>query len=196
MSQVSIPTGASLAATDGQFIMKDKNGQQIQIFSFSSLLVELGAKTLEAHQMAFQSQMKRSEAMVKCMEELNEIMQEASRLKGQLPSTGDSKSVQSDGSLDQMIREFNANYPDFTINATEKSPFSNLLPVVLYSEQEISSLVSNLQTTQSLVSSFNEQQGTRTSQAMSRASGFLQQLQTAMQSARECLTAAAKAGAV
>jgi homoserine kinase len=194
MSQVSIPAGASLVAADGQFTMKDKDGKEIQTFSFSSLLVELGAKTLEAHQAAFQSQMRRSEAMVQCMEELNEIMQEASRLKGKLSGSGDSKSVMTeDDSLDKMIREFNTKYPDFAITA--EAPV-NLGGKYMYSEQSLSSLVSNLQTAQSLVSSFNEQQGTRTSQAMSRASGFLQQLQTAMQSVRECLTAAAKTGAV
>jgi hypothetical protein len=58
----------------------------------------------------------------------------------------------------------------------------------------VEALSSNAQTVSSTLSSENEQQSMRTNQAMNRSSGFLQQLQTMMQSAKDALQAAAKSG--
>ena len=62
-------------------------------------------------------------------------------------------------------------------------------------KENVNILTSQMQTAQSTLSSENEQQSMRTNQAMNRSSGFLQQLQGLMQSAKEALQAASKAGA-
>lgn len=66
----------------------------------------------------------------------------------------------------------------------------------LVSKSGLESLSSNAQTAQSTLSSENEQQNMRTNQAMNRSSGFLQQLQAMMQTAKEAQQAATKTGGV
>ena len=62
-------------------------------------------------------------------------------------------------------------------------------------KENVNNLITQMQTCQSTLSSENEQQSMRTNQAMNRSSGFLQQLQGLMQTAKEALQAASKAGA-
>jgi arginyl-tRNA synthetase len=190
MSSTVNSAAPSVTVVNGMFQVKDSDGSTRSL-SFASLMIDMGVRALTANQQAFETQLAQAQSLVDCMQELNAIMQAANSIKGQ----GDSDTKyygdpgRKEDSLASRLDAFNKKYPSFNVSYTTYDGNSTI-----YTKQQLETLISNLQTTQSLVSSFNEQQGTRTSQAMSRSSGFLQQLQTAMQTAKEALAAAAKAG--
>ncbi|MDR2161744.1 MAG: hypothetical protein LBO77_06370 [Desulfovibrio sp.] len=192
MSQIQNSPGVQAAG--GNFVLTGTDGKQTTL-CFASLMIELGVRNLTANQQAFETQMARSQSLVDAMQELNEIMQAAGLIKAKFSSESKAESVhggQAVADLYTKLEAFNRNYPDFKVEANiVTSSITNLIGI---NKGDTETLISNLQTSQSLLSSFNEQQGTRTSQAMSRSTGFLQQLQTAMQTAKEALLAAAKTG--
>ncbi|MDR2801522.1 MAG: hypothetical protein LBB52_09730 [Desulfovibrio sp.] len=187
MSQIQNNPGVQAAG--GKFVLTGTDGVQTTL-CFASLMIELGVMNLTANQQAFETQMARSQSLVDAMQELNEIMQLAGNIKAKFTSESKTETLftgQDVIDLKAKLNAFNKNYPDFKVEAN----FQNNNSI---SKANTETLISNLQTSQSLLSSFNEQQGTRTSQAMSRSTGFLQQLQTAMQTAKEAMMAAARTG--
>jgi hypothetical protein len=197
MSQISNNSAVTnVQSTGGNFAVTYADGSKKEL-CFASLMIEIGIMGLTANQQAFETQMKQAEALVQAMEKLNAIVQKAGILKAGFAADAKSDAVLSaaDGALgvdelyNMLYNEFNLNYPAF---ATKADFGYKNGPTITRGSLE--TLISNLQTSQSLLASFNEQQGTRTSQAMSRSSGFLQQLQTAMQTAKEAMAAAAKSG--
>lgn len=86
----------------------------------------------------------------------------------------------------QKLTDFMAKYPN-TLNVDpEKSR--------TFTQKELETFLSNCQTAQSTLSSLNDQQGTRTNQAMQRSSGMLQTLQTMLQAANQAKNSAASTG--
>jgi hypothetical protein len=86
-------------------------------------------------------------------------------------------------------------WKDFLSNSAGKNAYKTFGSGEYFiSNQGLQSLLSNMQTAQSTLSSENEQQSMRTNQAMNRSSGFLQQLQNMVQAAKESLQAASRAG--
>jgi hypothetical protein len=65
-----------------------------------------------------------------------------------------------------------------------------------FSSKNLETFLSNMQTAQSNLSSLNDQQGTRTNQAMQRSSGMLETLKSMMQAAQQARNSAATTGAV
>lgn len=168
-------------------------------YSFSAIMLKLGLRALQGSQETFQAQFTRAQEMVKCMEELNALMQSMNTLKAKFGNDpkADTRTTDENDALQKSINAFNKKYPSCAIEKGQTflnyDKDKNLIHnQVNYSG--FSAMMSNIQTIQSTLSSQNEQQSMRTNQAMSRASGYLQQLQSILQAAKEGLQAAAKAG--
>ncbi len=86
----------------------------------------------------------------------------------------------------QKLKDFMKKYPNTLDVDVDKSK--------TFTQKELETFLSNCQTAQSTLSSLNDQQGTRTNQAMQRSSGMLQTLQTMLQAANQARNAAASTG--
>jgi hypothetical protein len=187
--------------------------------TFMHLMIYLGLETLKQSRSAFQTQFTKAQEKVNIMKELNEITQLINSGKAALPSNDKQKSDDMTGygfasdcvTLWNSIADFNKKYPNSKIGV-EKDYFvwndgdygegvdanghyiQGTAGCFDIYRKGIEALSSNAQTVSSTLSSENEQQSMRTNQAMNRSSGFLQQLQTMMQSAKDALQAAAKSG--
>ncbi len=88
----------------------------------------------------------------------------------------------------QKLKDFMKKYPNtLDVKVDDYKAFT---------QKELETFLSNCQTAQSTLSSLNDQQGTRTNQAMQRSSGMLQTLQTMLQAANQARNSAASTGAV
>lgn len=191
MSGVTPTKDNTIIAADGFFYVYQGEGKDPVQMSFMSLMIELGLYALKNSRDAFQVQFERAEEKVRCMEALNTVIQKINNIKTQFKddAKGDANANASD--LRSSIDAFNRKYPSSQITYNSDF-FSDSNKKV--TKKGVETLNSNCQTLQSTLSSENEQQSMRTNQAMNRSSGFLQQLQSMMQSAREALMASAKTG--
>lgn len=179
------------------FTLSDDSGDQKKALTFSAILLEFGLSALQGSRGAFQTQFDLAQEKVDCMEALNNLMQRINKIKTQFASDakGDATAIHWDSNtpgtnLQIEVDKFNKNYPNYKLNAT----FVTNTDQPLITKANLEALASNAQAMQSTLSSENEQQSMRTNQAMNRSSGYLQQLQSMMQSAKEALQAAGKAG--
>ena len=302
MSTVHTSADKPVVAADGYFYLRNSDGTEKKL-SFMSLMIELGLSSLESNRNAFTTQFERAQEKVQCMQELNDLTQQANNIKSKYKEGAKSDAMANGGDLLVKLAEFNRKYPNqkvaFTLGdiaipilnpavtnfseaynyyndeymkldnltkgpnkrnltdaekakkadmekkrdaigpggtkilekfqkvsdadtwgsndcknfreawgyveewakATKTSEqyatfLKNTVTGHYLSNQGVQNILSNMQTAQSTLSSENEQQSMRTNQAMNRSSGFLQQLQNMMQTAKEALQAASKAGGV
>ncbi len=297
-----VTNSGSVQSTGGFFTMDgvtNTDGTPKKL-TFTGLMLQLGLDALEQSRGAFAAQFELAQALVKQMEELNNIVQQVNALKNLFP---DDENVKSDSLITEWVQsgfydpdegtsvnpddeeynpknlnyevvypnkitllyraieDFNKKYPDSEIQIPENSFFrtpdeqhlkdtdedgnvvyerhqgtdlqrllrmlikDGSIPYEEYHSEDtfgdegtygtstesgayvnsqddptfvtkggLDSLASNMQALQSTIASENEQQGTRTNQAMNYSSGHLQQLQTMMQAAIEARNSAARTG--
>jgi hypothetical protein len=210
-------------AAQSNFVVENYVTEKGEVISqktvtFMHLMIYIGLETLRQSRSAFQTQFDRAQDKVNILKELNEITQLINTMKSYLPSGDKQKSddkTKEDGSascakLYNAITKFNKRYPSSQIGCEDSyfnkdkdlitDPETGDVKVVIIDtyfnmyRKGVEALSSNAQTVSSTLSSENEQQSMRTNQAMNRSSGFLQQLQTMMQAAKDSLQAAAKSG--
>ena len=188
MSVTPPTTTGSVTAVGGNFQVKDEQGKTSTL-SFASLLIKMGMQAMENSRGAFNSQYMIAQNKVEIMKQLNDLMVKLNTVKTEFKAEDKGDAVKAiNPALCKEIQDFITKFPGvlskgLTINSKNE-----------VSKQNLDIFISNMQTGQSTLSSENEQQSMRTNQAMNRSSGFLQQLQGIMQTAKEALQAAAKTG--
>jgi hypothetical protein len=188
-----------------------------QTVTFMHLMIYIGLETLKQSRSAFQTQFDRAQDKVNILKELNEITQLINTAKTHLPQEDKPKSddttnkagAKTSVELYEKLFVFNKKYPNSKVNMSncfnwddETEENGKVVPkkpdkydgYFSIFRKGVETLSSNAQAVSSTLSSESEQQSMRTNQAMNRSSGFLQQLQTMMQSAKDALQAAAKSG--
>ncbi len=191
---------------NGKFITQipDSNGTNKNTeLNFASMLLFFGIKALQQNRATFTSQYAVAQQRVDLMKTLNEVSQLVAKYK-KFPDDAKRDTMCIYGikkeDIDkikegvQKLQAAGVINKGFTVDSTTIEQKGSGEKLDYITKEVFSSLEAILQTAQSTLASQNEQQSMRTNQAMNRSSGHLQQLQNLMQTAKESMQAAARAG--